>query len=104
MAYGIIGALSLCALLGAAYIVLTKRRVDRRSFEQKCKRKRADGPTPCLMCPGECVGEPVSRVTPICPECGKVDHARPFFRGALGCLREDCGKLCSTCHQPGCKD
>jgi hypothetical protein len=23
----------------------------------KCKRLRTDGPTPCLCCPGECVGD-----------------------------------------------
>lgn len=28
------------------------------TFEQKCNRKRTDGPTPCLCCPDECVGEP----------------------------------------------
>lgn len=28
------------------------RRVD---YAAKCKRRRADGPTPCLMCQGECV-------------------------------------------------
>lgn len=26
------------------------------SFEEKCKRKRADGPTPCLCCAEECTG------------------------------------------------
>lgn len=23
---------------------------------EKCKRRRTDGPTPCLMCPGRCIG------------------------------------------------
>lgn len=27
-----------------------------QSFPEKCKRRRADGPTPCLMCEGECSG------------------------------------------------
>lgn len=26
------------------------------SYADKCKRRRTDGPTPCLCCPGECTG------------------------------------------------
>lgn len=26
-------------------------------FMAKCKRRRTDGPTPCLCCPDECVGD-----------------------------------------------
>lgn len=29
----------------------------------KCKRLRTDGPTPCLCCPGECVGDEAHRLT-----------------------------------------
>jgi hypothetical protein len=25
-------------------------------YAAKCKRRRTDGPTPCLCCPGECTG------------------------------------------------
>lgn len=27
-------------------------------YAAKCKRRRSDGPTPCLCCPGECTGDP----------------------------------------------
>lgn len=26
------------------------------THRDKCRRRRTDGPTPCLCCPGECVG------------------------------------------------
>lgn len=32
------------------------------NYEAKCKRRRAHGPTPCLCCPGECVGAPPTKL------------------------------------------
>lgn len=39
----------------------------------------------------EKVAAAVSPFTPVCPECGLVNEARPFVRHALGCLRTPCG-------------
>lgn len=32
------------------------RATQRSPYLAKCKRLRTDGPTPCLCCPGKCVG------------------------------------------------
>lgn len=49
------------AVLGCfvgTYIAVRKKPVVEGSpFLAKCKRLRTDGPTPCLCCPGECVGD-----------------------------------------------
>lgn len=68
---------------------------ERVPYAEKCKRRRADGSTPCLCCPGECVGaaeerHPDSVITPVCPLCGKIDDEHPFIRHAISCHRADC--------------
>lgn len=49
-----LGEVMLPAVVDARW--LESPRVRYVSFREKCKRRRTDGPTPCLCCPGECRG------------------------------------------------
>ena len=59
----------------------------RRTFREKCKRFRTDGPTPCLCCPGECVGQwPGFTYQEACSyrdgamDGGREDHTTPELK------------------------
>jgi hypothetical protein len=59
---GVLMAIVLAASLSASiadWIAWERARAEkwrRMSFMDKCKRRRSDGPTPCLCCKGECKG------------------------------------------------
>lgn len=106
--WSFVGALVLAAVLSPLLIMVVRRNAARppavmdpwldpaNPYLCRVRDEEAPGSYSAVLAAARAanskVAAAVSPFTPVCPECGLVDHTRPFVRSALGCLRTPCGQ------------